>query len=190
MTTVTLDLPDDVFSALRRSPQDFGREMRLAAAVHWHQPLCPAAVATEIRQYDPDDSAVQTLEKLWEAKPDTARERPLGAPLHPRRSVRAGALSYPAARSDRGHRALHGKPRAHRKDLEPFIGSRARVSEVMARRRPLTLSMIRRLTLGLGIPTDAVIQPYRTVDHRQLDRQISILASGSSFAASPGRFRL
>lgn len=37
MTTVTLDLPDDVFSALRRSPQDFGREMRLAAAVHWYQ---------------------------------------------------------------------------------------------------------------------------------------------------------
>lgn len=37
MTTLTLDLPDDVFSALRRSPQDFGREMRLAAAVHWYQ---------------------------------------------------------------------------------------------------------------------------------------------------------
>jgi predicted HTH domain antitoxin len=37
MTTVTLDLPDDVFSALRSSPQDFGREMRLAAAIHWYQ---------------------------------------------------------------------------------------------------------------------------------------------------------
>ncbi len=37
MTTVTLDLPDDVFSSLRRSPQDFGREMRLAAAIHWYQ---------------------------------------------------------------------------------------------------------------------------------------------------------
>jgi len=29
-----------------------------------------------------------------------------------------------------------------RKDLEPFTGSRARISEVLARRRPLTLSMI------------------------------------------------
>jgi len=37
MTTVTLDLPDDVFSSLRRSPQDFGREMRLAAAIHRYQ---------------------------------------------------------------------------------------------------------------------------------------------------------
>lgn len=37
MTTVTLDLPDDVFSSLRRSPQDFGREMRLAAAIHCYQ---------------------------------------------------------------------------------------------------------------------------------------------------------
>ncbi len=53
-----------------------------------------------------------------------------------------------------------------RRDLEPFIGSRARVSDVMARRRPLTLSMIRRLTVGLGIPIDVLIQPYCTVDHR------------------------
>ena len=53
-----------------------------------------------------------------------------------------------------------------RKVLEPFIGSRVRVSEVMVRRRPLTLRMIRRLTVGLEIPTDALIQPYRTVDHR------------------------
>lgn len=53
-----------------------------------------------------------------------------------------------------------------RRDLEPFIGSRARVSEVLARRRSLTLSMIRRLSVGLRIPTDVLIQPYRTVEHR------------------------
>ncbi len=53
-----------------------------------------------------------------------------------------------------------------RKDLEPFIGSRARVSEVMARRRPLTLRTIRRLTAGLEISTDVPIQLYRTIDHR------------------------
>lgn len=37
MTTVTVELPEDVFSALRRSPGEFGREMRLAAAIHWYE---------------------------------------------------------------------------------------------------------------------------------------------------------
>lgn len=34
---VHLDLPEEVFSALRRSPTEFVREMRLAAAIHWYQ---------------------------------------------------------------------------------------------------------------------------------------------------------
>jgi predicted HTH domain antitoxin len=36
VTSLTLQLPDDVFSALRRSPEEFVRELRLAAAVHWY----------------------------------------------------------------------------------------------------------------------------------------------------------
>jgi predicted HTH domain antitoxin len=36
MTSLTLQLPDEVFSALRRSPEEFVRELRLAAAVHWY----------------------------------------------------------------------------------------------------------------------------------------------------------
>ena len=36
MTSVTMQLPDDVFSALRRSPDEFVRELRLAAAIHWY----------------------------------------------------------------------------------------------------------------------------------------------------------
>ena len=39
-----------------------------------------------------------------------------------------------------------------RKDLEPFIGTRARVTEILNRTRPLTLEMIRRLSEGLGLP--------------------------------------
>jgi HTH-type transcriptional regulator / antitoxin HigA len=49
-----------------------------------------------------------------------------------------------------------------RRDLEPFIGSRSRVSEVLNRKRPLTLAMIRRLHVGLGIPAEILIQPYPT----------------------------
>lgn len=44
-----------------------------------------------------------------------------------------------------------------RKDLEPLIGSRARVSEIMNRRRSLTLRMIRRLQSNLGISADSLI---------------------------------
>jgi HTH-type transcriptional regulator/antitoxin HigA len=47
-----------------------------------------------------------------------------------------------------------------RRDLEPYLGSRARISEVLNRKRPLTLQMIRRLHTGLGIPADVLIQPY------------------------------
>jgi HTH-type transcriptional regulator/antitoxin HigA len=44
-----------------------------------------------------------------------------------------------------------------RKDLEPLIGSRARVSEVLSRKRRLTLDMIRRVKSGLGISADLLI---------------------------------
>ena len=36
MQTLTMELPDEVFSALRRSPDEFAREMRLAAAMLWY----------------------------------------------------------------------------------------------------------------------------------------------------------
>lgn len=36
MTTVIIDLPDTVFSALRLAPNDFVKEMRIAAAVQWY----------------------------------------------------------------------------------------------------------------------------------------------------------
>ena len=36
MTTVTLELPEEVLPALRRSPTEFARDLRLAAAIHWY----------------------------------------------------------------------------------------------------------------------------------------------------------
>jgi HTH-type transcriptional regulator / antitoxin HigA len=48
-----------------------------------------------------------------------------------------------------------------RRELEPAIGSRGRVSEVLSRKRPLTLPMVRALSSLLDIPTDVLAQPYQ-----------------------------
>jgi len=44
------------------------------------------------------------------------------------------------------------------RDLIPYIGSRSKVSEVLSGKRSLTLSMIRALSAGLGIPANVLIQ--------------------------------
>ncbi len=43
------------------------------------------------------------------------------------------------------------------KDLVPFIGSRSKVSEILSRKRPLTLAMIRALHKGLGVPAGILV---------------------------------
>lgn len=52
-----------------------------------------------------------------------------------------------------------------RKDLEPMIGSRARVSEILNRKRNLTLEMVRRLKSDLGISADSLIGSTKRTAH-------------------------
>lgn len=53
-----------------------------------------------------------------------------------------------------------------RNDLQPLLGGRGRVSEVLSRKRPLTLRMIRKLQSELGLPADVLIRPYPLRDAR------------------------
>lgn len=46
------------------------------------------------------------------------------------------------------------------KDMLAYFGTRARTSEVLNRRRPLTLEMIRKLGDGLKLPVDLLVRPY------------------------------
>src|SRR5215216_2473262 len=48
-----------------------------------------------------------------------------------------------------------------RKDLEPLIGTRTRVAEVLNRKRSLSIGMIRRLHEKLGISAEVLIRPTR-----------------------------
>ena len=49
-----------------------------------------------------------------------------------------------------------------RKDLEPIIGTRTRVAEVLNRKRSLSISMIRRLHEHLGISAEVLIRPSQS----------------------------
>jgi HTH-type transcriptional regulator/antitoxin HigA len=46
-------------------------------------------------------------------------------------------------------------------ELAELLGSRSRASEVLARRRTLTLEMIQKITASWKIPADLLVQPYR-----------------------------
>src|SRR3984893_8840457 len=46
-------------------------------------------------------------------------------------------------------------------ELAVILGSRSRASEVLARRRPLTLEMIQKINASWKIPPDLLVQPYR-----------------------------
>ena len=66
-----------------------------------------------------------------------------------------------------------------RRDLEPYLGSRARVSEVLNRRRPLSIEMIRRLHAGLGIPAEVLIGTYAGTSKRPRRSQPVRLAANT-----------
>jgi HTH-type transcriptional regulator/antitoxin HigA len=88
--------------------------------------------------------AVKEIDKLMDAKPNTAHGDRLDvlATLVVAWEEEHHAIEPPdaieAIRFAMEQRGLK------RSDLEPFIGSRARVAEILNRKRPLTLSMIRR----------------------------------------------
>jgi predicted HTH domain antitoxin len=65
MTTVTIELPETVFSALRLAPKDFMREMRIAAAVQWYaQQQISQGKAAEIAGL----SRVEFLDELFKRR--------------------------------------------------------------------------------------------------------------------------
>jgi HTH-type transcriptional regulator/antitoxin HigA len=54
-----------------------------------------------------------------------------------------------------------------RKDFEPAIGQRGRVTEIFNRVRPLSLEMIRRLVEQFDLPADVLVKPYALRGERQ-----------------------
>ena len=49
------------------------------------------------------------------------------------------------------------------KDLANVIGLKSRASEILSRKRPMSINIIRKISEALSIPADILIQPYETV---------------------------
>jgi HTH-type transcriptional regulator/antitoxin HigA len=76
-----------------------------------------------------------------------------------------------------------------RKDLEPYLGQRARVSEILNRKRPLTLRMIQRLHGELGIPAEVLLTPYQLQNGRARKALASKLSPHSRRASRSASLR-
>jgi len=106
-------------------------------------------------------AALKDVERLWGAK--------LGTPDGDRLDVLATLIdAYEAAHEPMDPpdpiEAIKFRMEQQgltRKDLEPLIGTRTRVAEVLNRRRSLSIAMIRRLHTVLGISADVLIRPSR-----------------------------
>lgn len=105
------------------------------------------------------DVALKELETLWGSK--------LGTPQGDRLDVIATlidayeAAHYPMDPPDpiEAIKFRMEQQGLTRKDLEPLIGTRTRVAEVLNRKRSLSIGMIRRLHDSLGISADILIRP-------------------------------
>lgn len=114
-----------------------------------------------IRTAADHEAALRELEALWGAAPGTPGADRLDVIVTLIEAYEAAA--FPIDLPDPVDAILFRMEQQglSRKDMEPLIGSRGRVSEVLGRKRPLSLEMIRRLNRELGIPADVLIRPIR-----------------------------
>ena len=109
------------------------------------------------------DAAVEEIERLMDAAPGTAERDKLEVLAILVEAYEAEHHPVPLPDPISAIEFHMGRLGLVRKDLVPYIGSRGRVSEILRRRRPLTLRMIRSLEEGLGIPAAILVQAYDLV---------------------------
>lgn len=114
-----------------------------------------------IRTETDHESALKEVERLWGAR--------LGTPDGDRLDVLATLIDayeegrYPIDPPDPidAIKFRMEQQGLTRKDLEPMLGTRTRVAEVLNRRRGLSIAMIRKLNAALGIPAEVLIRATR-----------------------------
>jgi HTH-type transcriptional regulator/antitoxin HigA len=98
------------------------------------------------------------IEKIFDAKPGTAKGDELELLLLLVETYEDQAYPIDPPDPIAAMRFRMEQEGLRSKDLIPYIGSKSKVSEVLSGRRPLSLTMIRKLVAGLGIPAEAALR--------------------------------
>lgn len=101
--------------------------------------------------------ALKRIDDLWGAKPGTPKGDELDVLMLLVEKYEDENYAIPASDPIEAIKFLMEQNSLSRKDLEPYIGASGRVSEVLSRKRNLTLAMIKKLHKGLNIPYDCLI---------------------------------
>ncbi len=101
--------------------------------------------------------ALKRIDELWGAKPNTPKGDELDILMLIVEKYEDEHYAIPASDPIEAIKFLMDQNGLLRKDLVPYIGTSGRVSEVLSRKRNLTLAMIRKLHEGLKIPYECLI---------------------------------
>lgn len=102
--------------------------------------------------------ALKRIDELWGAKSNTTRGDELDILMLLVEKYEDEHYAIPASDPIEAIKFLMEQNSLSRKDLEPYIGTSGRVSEVLNRKRNLTLVMIKKLHEGLKIPYECLIE--------------------------------
>ncbi|MEO1246952.1 MAG: transcriptional regulator [Pseudomonadota bacterium] len=102
--------------------------------------------------------ALKRIDELWGAKPGTPRGDELDVLMLLVEKYEEEYVAIPNSDPVEAIKFLMEQNDLSRRDLERYIGASGRVSEVLNKKRSLTLPMIKRLHKGLKIPYDSLIQ--------------------------------
>jgi HTH-type transcriptional regulator / antitoxin HigA len=105
-------------------------------------------------------AALKEVERLWDAEPGSKAGDRVEVLVTLIEAYEAKHYPIPAPDPIAAIEFMMDQKGLTRRDLEPALGSRGRVSEILAHKRPLTLPMVRALSALLDIPTDVLAQPY------------------------------
>ena len=126
---------------------------------------------TPIKNEAAYDSALAEIERLMNAAPDTPRGARLDVLVTLVESYERKHWSIAPPDPIDAIRLRMQQRGLSRRELEVLLGGKNRVSEVLNRKRPLTIEMIRRLHSKLDIPVESLIQPtVRAAGRRRTQR--------------------